>query len=285
MKIARVGTPAGARMAVVEAAMLFAAQVGSQEFDDLPALLDAATGDAARITRGAPLGAAASAKLLPPIARPRKIICVGLNYRGHAAELRQPLPPAPPLFPKWDNALVGPYDDVPLPAISDAIDYESELAFVVARRCRNVAASVVAGALLGFCAANDVSARDFQNRTSQWTAGKTFDGFCPLGPWIVTVDELGPAPDLAIRGRLNGELVQDSRTNDLIFSVPELVAFISSIITLEAGDVVLTGTPSGVGMSRNPPRYLRPGETYEVEIERIGTLRNRFVPEPVTARR
>jgi acylpyruvate hydrolase len=279
MKVARVRTAAGPVMAVVEGDTLYAATVDGRTFDDLPALLLAADAAPERIDRGAALGRPAEAALLAPVGRPRKIICVGLNYRAHAAESGQPEPPAPPLFPKWDNALAGPFDDVPLPAVAERVDWEAELAFVFGRRCRTVPAAEAARALFGFTAANDVSARDFQMRTSQWTAGKTFDGFCPLGPWIVTADELGPAPDLAIRGRLNGEPMQDSRTSDLIYGVPELVAFITAIMTVEPGDLVLTGTPAGVGSGRRPPRFLRPGDVYEVEIERIGAIRNRFVAE------
>ena len=276
MRLARVETSGGPIVAIVEGTDLFRAEVESRGFEDLPELLRAA-GESRGIGRGAHVAAVESARLLAPVGRPAKIIGIGLNYRAHAAETGQQPPPAPPLFAKWTNTLLGPNDDVPMPSVSNAIDYEAELAFVVGRTCRNVAAAEAAGALLGFTAANDVSARDFQMKTGQWTAGKTFDGFCPLGPWIVTVDELGPSPDLAIRGRLDGEVKQDSRTSDLIYSVPELLAFLSSIMTLEPGDTVLTGTPSGVGMARKPPRYLRPGETYEVEIERIGSLKNRFV--------
>ncbi len=281
VKVARVRTESGPRMGVVDNDTLTAIEVEGQEFDDLPQLLEATRGDSGRISRGRSLGVLDLAALLAPVGRPRKVIGIGLNYRAHAAEAGMPPPPAPPLFPKWDNTLVGPYADVPMPAASDSVDYEAELAFVIGRRCRNVAATETAAAnvLLGFCAANDVSARDFQMKTGQWAAGKTFDGSCPLGPWIVTVDELGATPDLAIRGRLNGELAQDSRTSDLIYSVPDLIAFLTSIMTLEPGDVVLTGTPAGVGMGRTPPRFLKPDDIYEVEIERVGTLRNRFVSE------
>lgn len=264
-------------MALIDGKMVYAAAVAGRTFDDLPALLAVTDGDLTRLSRGAALGSVEQARWLAPIARPRKIIGIGLNYHAHAAEFGLPPPSEPPLFPKWDNALAGSTDDVPLPAASNGIDYEAELAFLFSRRCRNVAAVDAAGVLLGFTAANDVSARDFQFKTGQWAAGKVFDGFCPLGPWIVTVDELGPSPDLQIRGRLNGELCQDSRTSDLIFSVPDLVAYISKLMTMEAGDLVLTGTPSGVGNSKKPPRFLQPGDEYAVEIERIGTLRNRFV--------
>jgi acylpyruvate hydrolase len=277
MRIGRVRAATGPVMVVVEGDDVFEARAGGREFDDLPDLLLAVEGDLTRIESGARFGAINQTEMLAPVARPRKIIGIGLNYRGHAAELGVPPPPAPPLFPKWDNAIAGPYDDITMPAASAMLDYESELAFIIGRRCRDVLAGDAASVLFGFTCANDLSARDLQNQTGQWSAGKIFDAACPLGPWIVTADELGPSPDLAIRGRLDGELVQDSRTSDLIYPVPELIAFLTRILTLEPGDVVLTGTPAGVGMGRVPPRYLRPGETYEVEIEGIGTLRNRFV--------
>lgn len=279
MKLARVQTAGGPVVALVEGQEAFAALADGRGFDDLPALLEAVAGDPARLRPGEALGELSSLRLLAPVARPRKIICIGLNYRRHAAEVGMELPPAPPLFAKWDNAIVGPYDPVPLPPGCDTVDFEAELAFVIARRCRRVPAAEAGGVLLGYCCANDVSERRYQSQTSQWTAGKAFDGFCPLGPWIVTVDELGPNPDLAIRGRLDGQVMQESRTNDLIFTVPQLVEFISFIMTLEPGDIVLTGTPEGVGVARRPRRFIQPGETYEVEIEGIGAIRNRFVAE------
>ncbi len=266
-------------VARIEGQEAFAALVDGRTFDDLPPLLEATEGDLTRLRPGDALGDVSGLRLLAPVARPRKIICIGLNYRKHAAEVGLELPPAPPLFPKWDNAIVGPYDPVPLPPGCDTVDFEAELAFVIARRCRRVPAAAAGGVLLGYCCANDVSERRYQSQTSQWTAGKAFDGFCPLGPWIVTADELGPNPDLAIRGRLDGQVMQDSRTNDLIFTVPQLVEFISFIMTLEPGDIVLTGTPEGVGVARRPRRFIQPGETYEVEIEGIGAIRNRFVAE------
>jgi acylpyruvate hydrolase len=279
MKIARVATADGPLMAVAAGETLFAAQSGGRTFDDLPALLEAAGGTAAGIEQGRSLGRMADARLLAPVARPRKILCIGLNYRAHAAETNQPLPPVPIFFPKWDNAITGPGDEFPMPAVSEQVDYEAELAFVIGRRCKDVAATDAGRVVFGFTAANDVSIRDYQMRTSQWGAGKAFDGACPLGPLLVTADEVGGvAPDLAIRGRLEGRLVQDSRTSDLIFSVPQLVEFLSTIMTLEPGDLVLTGTPSGVGSSTRPPRWLKAGESFEVEIEGIGTLRTRFVP-------
>lgn len=279
MRIARVRTEDGPVVAKLEGETAFAATVDGRTFADLPELIEAAGGDVGRIARGGRLGEATRETLLAPVARPHKVICIGLNYRKHAAEVGLELPKAPPIFAKWDNAIVGPYDDAPMPAASRFLDYESELTFVISRRCRNVAAEDTASVLFGYTCANDVSARDLQNQTSQWGAGKAFDGSCPLGPWIVTADELGPNPDLAVRGRLNGELMQDSRTADFIYSVPELVAFLTGIMTLEPGDLVLTGTPEGVGVARRPRIALKAGDVYEVEIEKIGSIANRFVAE------
>jgi acylpyruvate hydrolase len=255
------------------------AMVDGAEFADLPALLEASGGDAARIEQGAPVDLAPEA-LTSVVGRPRKIVCIGLNYRSHAAETHAALPAHPILFPKWDNALTGPFDDVPLPAESDAPDWEAELAFVFGRRCRRVAADDAASVVFGFTCANDLSMRDYQNHTVQWAAGKTWDRGTAVGPVVVDTGEIGTAdPDLEIRGILNDEVVQGSRTSDLIFRVPDLVAYLTSIMTMEPGDIVLTGTPAGVGMGRNPPRYLEPGDVFAVEIERLGTLRNRFVAE------
>jgi acylpyruvate hydrolase len=184
------------------------------------------------------------------------------------------------LFPKWHTSLTGPYDDVPLPPESAKVDWEAELALVFGRRARRVSAEAAGDYVFGYAAANDVSMRDFQRHTTQYAAGKAWDRATPLGPVVVTADELGGAsPDLAISGRLNGETVQDSRTSDLIFGVPELIAYITTAMTMEPGDVVLTGTPSGVGNAMEPPRFLGDGDVYEVEIEGIGTLRNTFRAE------
>lgn len=278
MKLARIalnGTPRvimrGDRDAV--------ALVDGQPFADLPDLLSACGGDRGRIQQGDTV-TVFDQTLLSPIGRPRKLIGIGLNYRAHAAEANQQLPPHPIFFPKWDNSVTGPFDDVPLPPESNAVDWESELAFVIGRRCRRVQAADVAGVLFGYTAANDVSMRDFQFHTSQWGPGKDFDRSTPLGPVVVTADELGgAAPNLAVRGRLNGKAVQDSRSNDLIFGIGQIVEYLTTVMTLEPGDTVLTGTPAGVGSGMKPPVYLKDGDVYEVEIEGIGTLRNCFVTE------
>ena len=282
MELARLRTPNGPRVVVRSADPKVGAlaTVDGASFDDLPALLDAAVGRTAAIEPGEEL-ALEPKRLASVVGRPRKIVCIGLNYRSHAAETGAPLPAHPILFPKWDNALAGPFDDVPLPPESVAPDWEAELAFVFGRRCRRVAAPDAASVVFGFTCANDLSMRDYQNHTVQWAAGKTWDRGTAVGPVVVDTTQVGTVdPDLAIEGILNDEVVQSSRTSDLIFGVSELVAYLTSIMTMEPGDLVLTGTPAGVGMGMSPPRYLAPGDVFEVRIEGLGALRNRFVAEP-----
>jgi acylpyruvate hydrolase len=257
------------------------ATVDGAEFEDLPGLLEACDGDASRIGRGA-ASEFDHRQLRSVIGNPRKIVCVGLNYRLHAEETGKPLPQRPMLFPKWATSLTGPYDDVPLPPESSLVDWESELAFVFGRRCRRVRAAAASSVVFGYTAANDVSMRDFQSHTSQYLAGKAWDRATAIGPELVPAAELGGVePDLEITGALNGDLLQNSRTNDLIFGIPELVEYITSVMTMEPGDIVLTGTPSGVGNAESPPRGLSDGDVFEVRIEGIGSLANRFVAEDV----
>lgn len=273
MRLARAEVNGAPRVLIELSGAYALATVGGQEFDDLPALLGA----------GGAIEAGADVKpgdLLPIVGRPGKVICIGLNYAAHAAETGRPPPEYPMLFPKWHTSLTGPYDDVPLPPESQKVDWEAELAFVFGKPARRVRAADAASVVFGYAAANDVSMRDYQRHTAQYTAGKAWDRSTPLGPVLVSADELGGTrPDLSIRGRLNSDTVQDSRTNDLIFGVPELVAYITTAMTMEPGDVVLTGTPSGVGNAMEPPRYLSDGDVYEVEIEGIGSLRNTFRAE------
>jgi acylpyruvate hydrolase len=221
--------------------------------------------------------------LLSVVGRPAKIVCIGLNYRLHAEESGAAVPPQPMLFPKWATALTGPYDDIPLPPESEFVDWEAELAFVFGRRCRRVPAVDAGGVVFGYTVANDTSMRDYQTHTTQFAAGKAWERATPVGPYLIAAGALGGArPDLAIRGRLNGGLVQDSRTNDLIFGVGDLVAYLTTIMTMEPGDLVLTGTPAGIGFTADPPRSLHDGDVFEVEIEGLGSLRNRFVREAVS---
>ena len=222
----------------------------------------------------------ASAKLLAPIPRPPKIICVGLNYRDHAAETGARLPSVPTIFNKFPTAVNAPGANIVLPRESNAIDYEVEFAFVIGRGGRRIPAAEWKEHVFGYTIANDVSARDYQRATSQWLMGKTFDTFAPMGPWIVTPDAVEDPHALDIRMELNGEIMQHSNTRELIFKIPDLIAFVSGVFTLEPGDIMLTGTPSGVGFVRNPPRFLQPGDECVLKIAGIGELRNPVVAEP-----
>jgi 2-keto-4-pentenoate hydratase/2-oxohepta-3-ene-1,7-dioic acid hydratase in catechol pathway len=216
-------------------------------------------------------------QLLAPI-EPTQIWCIGLNYRRHAEETRAAIPERPVLFMKGVNALQHPSAPICLPRhlASDEVDYEGELAVVIGKRCKNVSRAHALEYVLGYTCANDVSARDWQKRLGggQWCRGKTFDTFAPLGPCLVTTDELANPNALRIRTRVNGELMQDSNTADMIFDVPQLIEFLSGSTTLLPGTVILTGTPEGVGMARTPPRWLVPGDKVAIEIEGIGTLTN-----------
>jgi 2-keto-4-pentenoate hydratase/2-oxohepta-3-ene-1,7-dioic acid hydratase in catechol pathway len=205
---------------------------------------------------------------------PRKIICVGLNYRDHAEEGGREPPEEPMLFAKFANALLDPGEPIVLPPEDTHFDSEAELAVVIGRGGRRLSREVALAHVAGFTVANDVSARNLQRKDRQWLRAKGFDTFCPLLPTVVPIDELGDASGLAIRQRLNGETLQDGNTRDLLFDVPQLVAHASSVFTLEPGDVILTGTPAGVGIYREPPISMRDGDWVEIEIERIGILAN-----------
>jgi 2-keto-4-pentenoate hydratase/2-oxohepta-3-ene-1,7-dioic acid hydratase in catechol pathway len=220
-----------------------------------------------------------SVRLLAPIPRPPKLICIGLNYRDHAAEARQEIPTIPTVFSKFSNTVIGPGDAIVLPKISRKTDYEAEFAFVIGIGGRHIAAADWQRHVFGYTAFNDVSARDVQSATSQWMIGKSFDTFAPMGPCLVTADEVPDPHALDISLRIGGEVLQHSNTRELIFKIPELVAHLSSVTTLEPGDVVATGTPGGVGFARKPPRYLQPGDEVIVSIEGIGELRNPVVAE------
>src|SRR6202167_5185528 len=216
----------------------------------------------------------AEVTLLAPIPRPPKFICVGLNYRDHAAEAQMEIPQVPTIFNKFTNVVIGPGATIVLPKVSAKPDYEAELAFVIGRGGRYIPAAKAMEHVFGYTILNDVSARDFQMATTQWLMGKTFDTFAPMGPWIVTRDEIVDPHSLDIILEIGGEVLQRSNTRELVFGVPALVEFISSVVTLEPGDVVSTGTPAGVGFTRKPPRYLQPGDEVVVSIEGLGELRN-----------
>jgi 2-keto-4-pentenoate hydratase/2-oxohepta-3-ene-1,7-dioic acid hydratase in catechol pathway len=213
-------------------------------------------------------------RLLPPLPRPPKIICVGLNYKAHAAEQGAPLPKAPLLFAKAANTVIGPEDDILIPVgLSEQVDYEVELAAVIGTPGFRIPADRAMEHVFGFTVLNDVSARDAQFGDKQWFRGKSFHTFAPLGPVVVTREEIDPA-NTGLSITVNGETRQASNTNDLIFDVPALVAYISSCFPLETGDVISTGTPSGVGAFMNPPRWLKPGDRVEATVDGIGTLAN-----------
>jgi 2-keto-4-pentenoate hydratase/2-oxohepta-3-ene-1,7-dioic acid hydratase in catechol pathway len=223
-------------------------------------------------------------RFLAPVPRPPKLICVGLNYRDHAAEARQEIPKVPTIFAKFSNTVIGPGEAIVLPKNSRKPDYEAEFAFVIGTGGRHIAAENWRRHVFGYTAFNDVSARDVQSLTSQWMLGKSFDTFAPMGPCLVSADEI-PDPhalDISlsiIRPGMGGEVLQHSNTRELIFKIPDLVAYLSSIVTLEPGDVVATGTPAGVGFARKPSRYLQPGDEVLITIEGVGELRNPVVAE------
>jgi len=215
----------------------------------------------------------------PPVSRPGKIVCAGLNYRSHLALLDEPAPVVPVLFTKPGTSLVGSGRPIALPRVSRQVDYEGELAVVIGKRGKYIPETAALSHVAGYTCANDVSAHDIEFRTSQWTSGKMLDTFCPLGSLLVTPDEIPNPGALRLRTILNGEIVQDESTSDMLFSVPALISYISSLSTLEPGDVILTGTPAGLGCMRNPQVFLKPGDRIAVEIEGIGRLENPVVAE------
>ena len=223
-------------------------------------------------------------KLLAPIS-PKAVVCIGLNYRKHADEGNQPHPMFPVVFMKMPSSVTNPGDPIELPTKlkSTKVDYECELAVVIGRQCKNVAKENALDYVLGYTCANDVSARDWQSQWggSQWCRGKTFDTFCPLGPALLTADEIANPNELSIKTILNGQTMQDWNTNDMIFDVPTLIEFLSGSTTLVPGTVILTGTPHGVGFAQKPPLFLKHGDTISIEIEKIGTLTNPVIDEAV----
>jgi 2-keto-4-pentenoate hydratase/2-oxohepta-3-ene-1,7-dioic acid hydratase in catechol pathway len=222
---------------------------------------------------------AGDVKLLPPIPDPPKIVCLGLNYRDHAAESGAPIPKEPVLFSKYATALIGHGDNIVLPPVSEEVDYEAELVIVIGKRGRPTTAAGAMEYVAGYTIGHDVSARDWQLKKDQkqWMVGKTFDTFAPTGPALVTRDEIPDPHNLSIKLRLNGQTMQDSNTKQMVFPVGEVVAYLAKVFTLEPGDLIFTGTPPGVGFARKPPVFLKAGDVAEVEIERIGVLRNTVV--------
>lgn len=215
--------------------------------------------------------------LAPVVPTPSKVVCVGLNYKAHILEMGRGLPTHPTLFAKFSATLTGPHDDIALPAEDDALDWEGELTVVIGKRCRRVAEADASEVIAGYTVANDISMRTWQFRTNEWLQGKMWESSTPVGPALVTSDEWQPGPNLSTR--VNGETMQSAPTSDLLFSPAALVSYLSTVITLEPGDLVLTGTPGGVGRAMEPPRFLQPADVVEIEIEGLGRLRNRVIAE------
>ncbi|NIK78699.1 2-keto-4-pentenoate hydratase/2-oxohepta-3-ene-1,7-dioic acid hydratase in catechol pathway [Paenibacillus castaneae] len=216
-------------------------------------------------------------KLLSPLSDPEKFICIGLNYHDHARESNMAVPKVPILFPKFNNCIIANEEEVVIPQEVKQCDYEVELAFIVGKTAKNISEHEAADYIFGYTIVNDVSARDIQLGEGQWTRGKTIDTFAPVGPWIVTADEIADPQNLNVSLTLNGEVMQSSNTKELIFKIPFLLSFLSKTITLQPGDIISTGTPHGVGMGRNPQVWLKEGDVTEASVDGIGTLRNVFV--------
>jgi 2-keto-4-pentenoate hydratase/2-oxohepta-3-ene-1,7-dioic acid hydratase in catechol pathway len=250
---------------------------------EVGALLAAGPGALAaaeRAAESAPTLSLAEVRLEAPIARPPKILAVGLNYADHVAEAGLETPKLPLIFNKQATSVTGPCDPIHLPRVSTALDYEGELGVVIGRRCRHVPKQRAAEVIAGYLVVNDVTVRDWQLRTPTWTIGKSFDTHCPLGPWLTTADEISDPHSLALETWVNGELRQSSSTKHLIFDAFALVEHLSTAFTLEPGDVIATGTPGGVGIALKPPKLLVAGDVVKVAIEGLGQLENRVIEEP-----
>ena len=243
---------------------------------------DDALATARSAAQSGPRLALADVRLEAPIGRPPKILAVGLNYRAHAAECGLDPPAIPVIFNKQSTSANGPFDDVHVPPDSVQIDYEGELAIVIGKRCRRVSRQDAASVILGYTVANDATVRDWQLRVPTMTMGKSWDTHCPFGPWIVTADEVADPHKLALRTLVNGEVRQEAETSDLIFDCYEVIEHLSTAFTLEPGDLILTGTPSGVAIFREGQPWLKAGDIVEVEIEGLGAIRNKMVAEPTS---
>ena len=248
--------------------------IAALDAEALDRLAQTVRGHASELSDQGALHAAADVAIGPPVPDPSKIVCLGLNYRDHAREAGLTPPSAPMFFAKYPNSLIGPVDAIVPPPTTDQVDYEAELAVVIGRRGKQVSADQALQHVFGVMAFNDVSARDLQLANNLWTGGKAIDTFGPCGPALVTLDEVGDISNLGVRTRVNGETVQDGNTADMIFGVAETIVFLSSIMTLEPGDIIATGTPAGVGNARDPKLFLHSGDVVEVEIDRVGQLRN-----------
>lgn len=244
-------------------------------YGDLSELLRAE--DGLEVAEGSKANPVHEPTVLMPVQTPGKVICVGMNYRKHIEETGEPTPAFPTLFTKFADSLLGPLDPLVIPIASDRVDWEAELVVVIGRTVRDVDVRNAERAIAGFTVGNDVSMRDYQGRTSQWLQGKAWEASSPVGPTVLTVDDCGPRPDLRITCSVNGIVKQDSTTSDLLFDVPELVAYVSRFATLNPGDLIFTGTPGGVGQARPSPEFLAHGDVLTTAIERIGECRNECV--------
>jgi 2-keto-4-pentenoate hydratase/2-oxohepta-3-ene-1,7-dioic acid hydratase in catechol pathway len=283
MKLARFLGPGGdgARLGIVDVEANTVADVtaSSPTGADVPALLASSPDALARLApEGAPIPLD-EIQLLAPVHRPPKFLAIGLNYADHVAESATPKPEHQLWFNKQSTCVVGPHEPIHVPRASSIVDYEGELAFVIGKRCRHVSAADAPSVVAGYTIVNDVSVRDWQRRTPTMTMGKSFDTHGPMGPWIVTADELDPH-GLRLRTWVNEDLRQDATTDQMIFDCWQQIEHLTTAFTLEPGDVVSTGTPSGVGIARNPPLLLQAGDIVRIEIEGIGTLENPVIDEP-----
>lgn len=229
---------------------------------------------AAKTNAAARVGSLDAVRLGPPVTDPAKVLCIGLNYNDHVAETGRALPAHPDIFAKFASSLIGPYDEISCSKITENLDFEGELAIVIGKECRSVTAEAALDFVAGVTVLNDITARDLQYRGTQWLAGKAVDGSTPVGPSLVTLDEIADIQNLDIRTRVNGEQVQSSNTHLMIFPVRQLVSYISHFLSLSPGDIITTGTPQGIGAKRQPPMWLKPGDRVEVELENVGVLRN-----------
>jgi acylpyruvate hydrolase len=274
MRFATIRTDQGTTAARLEGDVLI-----PLDADDVGAMLAGGSEGPARPREGARPVPLAEADFAPVVTRPGKVICVGLNYRAHILETGRELPEYPTLFAKFADTLLGPRDDLVLPSVSDRVDWEVELGVVIGSPVYRATPEQAAAAIAGYTVINDVSMRDWQRRTLQWLAGKMFQRSTPAGPYLVTPDEVGDAADLEVRCEVDGEIMQQSRTSDLLFKPADIVAYASQAITLRPGDLFATGTPGGVGDARKPPVYLRPGNVLRTWIEGLGECVNPCVAE------
>ncbi|MBM3660709.1 MAG: fumarylacetoacetate hydrolase family protein [Actinobacteria bacterium] len=277
MRLATIRTAAGTRAARIEGDV-----VVELSAPDLGALLASGADPAATHAPG-PVHDLAAVDFAPVVPRPDKVLCLGLNYRAHILEMGHDLPDHPTVFSKFAVSLVGARDDIWLPPESEKVDWEAELGIVIGRPVRRASAAEARAAIAGFTVVNDVSMRDWQYRTQQWDQGKTWEHATPVGPWLVSPDEVDDARDLRVACTVDGVVVQDGRTADLLFDPVETVRYLSTVCTLVPGDLISTGTPAGVGHGRVPPVYLRPGQELRTTIEGVGELVNRCVAEPVSS--